>query len=234
MGQTNGNGLTRFINSRKHIHQFAVEYAQKYGLQPSEVEKDIIQAKKYNHISFKEYEWTGFHDLNQEQKKTVSTLWSRMEFRKKYTDRRYIGILMNKYIFSKVFSDFYGRKCVQASDVTEDVLKMLAEGTGLVVYKPNCKGQGKGVKVLAVTGKDEIEAALDCIRNGGNGIVEEYIRQDDVLNELNPSAVSVVRFYSLTSPYGSYLFAPVLTSALYKDIANGCQDALTAVVSASL
>ena len=56
MGQTNGNGLTRFINSRKHIHQFAVEYAQKYGLQPSEVEKDIIQAKKYNHISFKEYE----------------------------------------------------------------------------------------------------------------------------------------------------------------------------------
>ena len=230
MGQTNGNGLTRFINSRKHIHQFAVEYAQKYGLQPSEVEKDIIQAKKYNHISFKEYEWTGFHDLNQEQKKTVSTLWSRMEFRKKYTDRRYIGILMNKYIFSKVFSDFYGRKCVQASDVTEDVLKMLAEGTGLVVYKPNCKGQGKGVKVLAVTGKDEIEAALDCIRNGGNGIVEEYIRQDDVLNELNPSAVSVIRFYSLTSPYGSYLFAPVLTSALYKDIANGCQDALTAVV----
>ena len=49
-------------------------------------------------------------------------------------------------------------------------------------------------------------------------------------SELNPSAVSVVRFYSVTSPYGTHLFAPVLTSALHKDIANGCQDALTAVV----
>ena len=62
-----------------------------------QVEKDIIQAKKDNHISFGEYAWTGFYDLTQEQKKTVSTLWSRMEFRKKFTDRRYIGMLMNKY-----------------------------------------------------------------------------------------------------------------------------------------
>lgn len=47
---------------------------------------------------------------------------------------------MNKYIFSKVFDEFYGRKCVQVSDVTEDVLKELAEGTGKVVYKPNARG----------------------------------------------------------------------------------------------
>ena len=153
-----------------------------------------------------------------------------MEFRKKFTDRRYIGMLMNKYIFSKVFDEFYGRKCVQASDVTEDVLKELAEGTGKVVYKPNCKGMGKGVRVLPVTCAEDIKDALDHIRNGGNGIIEEYICQDNVLSELNPSAVSVVRFYSVTSPYGTHLFAPVLTSALHKYIANGCQDALTAVV----
>ena len=101
MGQT--NSFTRFINSRKHIRLYAREYAEEHGLNASEVEKDIIQAKKYNHISFGEYAWTGFYDLTQEQKKTVSTLWSRMEFRKKFTDRRYIGMLMNKYIFSKVF-----------------------------------------------------------------------------------------------------------------------------------
>ena len=89
---------------------------------------------------------------------------------------------------------------------------------------------GKGVRVLPVTCAEDIKDALDHIRNGGNGIIEEYICQDNVLSELNPSAVSVVRFYSVTSPYGTHLFAPVLTSALHKDIANGCQDALTAVV----
>lgn len=92
------------------------------------------------------------------------------------------------------------------------------------------RGWARGVRVLPVTCAEEIKDALDHIRNGGNGIIEEYICQDSVLSELNPSAVSVVRFYSVTSPYGTHLFAPVLTSALHKDIANGCQDALTAVV----
>lgn len=138
MGQT--NSFTRLINSRKHIRLYAREYAEEHGLNASEVEKDIIQAKKYNHISFGEYAWTGFYDLTQEQKKTVSTLWSRMEFRKKFTDRRYIGMLMNKYIFSKVFDEFYGRKCVQASDVTEDVLKELAEEPARLYISQTARG----------------------------------------------------------------------------------------------
>ena len=69
MGQT--NSFTRFINSRKHIRLYAREYAEEHGLNASEVEKDIIQAKKYNHISFGEYAWTGFYDLTQEQKQKL-------------------------------------------------------------------------------------------------------------------------------------------------------------------
>lgn len=67
----------------------------------------------------------------------------RAEFRKNFTDRRYIAILMNKYIFSKVFADFYGRRCVQASDVDAALLESLAGDCGKVVYKPNCKGQAR-------------------------------------------------------------------------------------------
>ena len=98
------------------------------------------------------------------------------------------------------------------------------------MYKPNCKGQGKGVKILPVSASEEMEAAMEYIQKGGRGIVEEYICQDETLQKLNPNAVSIVRFYSVNSPYGSYVFAPVLTSALYKDIANGCQDAITAMI----
>lgn len=225
----NKNALAKFMNGRKYIKEFSIEYAAKNGLNAKAVEKDIIAAKKYNHISLGEYEWTGFHYLTEEQKRTVSTLWTRMEFRKKFTDRRYIGMLMNKYIFSKVFADYYGRKCVLTSEVTEDVLKRLDKGNGKVVYKPNCKGQGQGVCVLPVTSKEEIKEALHYIKNHGNGIVEEYICQDDTMNRMNPNAVSIMRFYSVSSPQGIYLYAPVFTTAMYKNIANGCQDALTAM-----
>ena len=64
----------------------------------------------------------------------------------------------------------------------------------------------------------------------GDGIVEEYICQDSVMNKLNPKAVNVIRFYSVCSPEGSFLFAPILTVAHKNDIANGCQDALTSLV----
>lgn len=228
MGQI--SEIKRILTSRKYIREFAVNYAEKYRKDPKDVEQDIIQAKKLNHISFGEYEWTGHYELNPEQKKTVSTLWTRMEFRKRFTDRRYIGMLMNKYIFSKVFAEFYGRQCVQAADVTADWLEKMAEGSGLVVYKPNCKGMGKGIRVLPVKTKEEIGEALECIRSVGNGIVEEYICQDDVLNSLNPKAVNVVRFYSVCSPEGNFLFAPVLTVAHQNDISNGCKDALTSMV----
>lgn len=220
----------RMITSRKYIREFAKDYAGRYGKNPKEIEQDILQAKKLNHISFGEYEWTGHCELTPEQKKTVSTLWTRMEFRKMYTDRRYIGMLMNKYIFSKVFAEFYGRKCAQASDIGEELLKKMADGSGQVVYKPNCKGMGKGIRILKVTTKEEIGEALEGIRSGGNGIVEEYICQDEVLSELYPKAVSVVRFYSVCSPKGSFLFAPVLTVAHQNEISNGCQDALTSMV----
>ena len=109
--------LSSWISARRYIRDFAADYAARHGENAAEIEKDILQAKKINHISLNEYEWVGYHDRTEAQKRTMSTLWTRAEFRKNFTDRRYIAILMNKYIFSKVFSDFYGRRCVQASAV---------------------------------------------------------------------------------------------------------------------
>ena len=217
------------ISSRKHIAEFSKKLSEKTGIPAKELNRDIINAKKLNHISLNEYEWTKYYSLTEEQKKTVSTLWTRAQFRKTFTDRRYICTLMDKYIFSKVFSEFYGRKCVKMEDVTPDVLRELGGELGKVVIKPGCKGQGKGVKIFPVTTDAEIAAAIEYVRKVKSGIVEDYIVQHEVLNNLNPNAVSIVRLYSLSSPKGSYIFAPVLTTAISKEISNGCQDALTAM-----
>ena len=223
-------GLARIISSRKHIREFARSYSVQCGKSAGWIEKDIIQAKKINHISLGEYSWLGYDSLTEEQKKTVCTLWTRAEYRKTLTDRRYICILMNKYIFSKVFSEFCGRRCYLAKDVTEELLCSLAGKEGRVIAKPNCKGQGKGVKVLPASGPEELAAAMEFIRGAENYIVEEYITQHTRLAELNPGAVSIIRFYSLSSPRGDLVFAPVLTCAINKSISNGCQDALTAMI----
>ena len=223
-------GIFHGVSARKYIKEFSGEMAEKYGLDPKFVEKDIIKAKKYNHISFGEYEWTGFYRLSEAQKRTVSTLWTRAEFRKTFTDRRYICILMNKFIFSKVFDEFYRRKCFMAAEMNAELVKRLAGDCGKIVYKPNCKGQGQGVRVLNVETDEQLAAALELFKSEDNAIVEEFIRQHEVMASFNPNAVNIVRFYSVASHAGMYIFAPVLTTAVNMDISNGSQDALTAVV----
>lgn len=137
---------------------------------------------------------------------------------------------MNKFIFSKVFDEFYRRKIFMAGQMDAERVKRLAGDSGKVVYKPNCKGQGQGVRVLEVETDAQIEAALELFKSGDNAIVEEFIRQHPVMAGFNPNAVNIVRFYSVASPAGMYIFAPVLTTAVNMDISNGSQDALTAVV----
>ena len=215
--------------AERHIASFAEQLSVKTSLDAGWLYRDIIKLKRINRISLEEYEWTGCYKLNEEQKKSVSTLWTRMDFRRTYTDRRYIGLLMNKYIFSKVFSDFYGRKCFQLEDVSPELIKEIRGDVKKVVIKPNCKGQGEGVRVLSVKNDEEINEAMNIIRELGQGVIEEYIIQHEEFNRFNPAAVNIVRFYSLCSPIGTYIFAPVFTTSINLDISNGCQDALTAV-----
>ena len=223
-------GISRIISGRRHIREFARSYSEKCGKSPRWIEKDIIRAKRLNHISLGEYEWIGYDGLSEEQKKSVSTLWTRAEFRKNLTDRRYKCILSNKYIFSKVFNDYYGRRCYLAEDVTEQLLQELSGREGRVIAKPNCKGQGKGIRVLPTTTAEERKSAMEFIDQANNYIVEEYITQHEAMAKMNPGAVSIIRFYSVSSPAGNYVFAPVLTTAIEKSVANGCQDALTAMI----
>ena len=168
--------------------------------------------------------------MTPEQKKSVSTLWSRAELRKKFTNKRYKAVLMNKYIFAKVFDKYFGRAFLRTGSMSRDEFEALCALHGKAVYKPLTKGQGRGVRVIHAETENERADAYAKLKAMPEGIVEEWIEQHPVLQELYPGAVSIVRFYSVATPAGMYLFSPVLTTAATREISNGCQDALTACV----
>ena len=43
--------LSKWISARRYIREFAANYAERYAEDPAEIERDIIAAKKQNHIS---------------------------------------------------------------------------------------------------------------------------------------------------------------------------------------
>lgn len=218
------------IAARRHIREFARELQGRCGVDARALEKDIIRAKKLNHIALEEYEWVGYYARTEAQKRSISTLWTRAELRKKYTNKHYKAILMNKYIFAKVFSEDFGRRFCLSSTISRENFDAMCGQAGKVVYKPLSKGQGRGVLILKAATPEERDETFAQLRTMPEGIVEEWICQHGELDRLYAGAVSIVRFYSVCTPAGTYLFSPVLTTAATMDISNGCQDALTACV----
>lgn len=64
------------------------------------------------------------------------------------------------------------------------------------------------MRILPAVTEAEQADTLAYLRANPGGIVEEYIQQHPTLAQLNPGAVSIVRFYTVTAPSGTYLFAP--------------------------
>lgn len=216
------------IAARRHIKEFSRGLSHRCGMDARALEKDIIAAKKRSHISLEEYEWVGYYEKTEEQKRSVSTLWTRAELRKRYTNKSYKAVLMNKYIFARVFSEYFGRAFFRSADITRENFDMLCAASGRAVYKPLTKGQGRGVIILKAASEQERSEAYARLKSMPEGIVEEWICQHGDMDRLYAGAVSIIRFYSVCTRAGTYLFSPVLTTSAAMDISNGCQDALTA------
>ncbi len=199
---------------------------------PAEIEtKDILQAKKRNHISLNEYEWVGLSRPHGGAKAHhVHALDARGVPQELHRPPLHCDPDEQIHLLQGLFRLFTAAAACRRPPWTRRCCARSPVDAGKVVYKPNCKGQGTGVRILPAATEAEQADALAYLRANSGGIVEEYIQQHPTLAQLNPGAVSIVRFYTVTAPSGTYLFAPVLTTAIEKDISNGCQDALTAMI----
>lgn len=212
------------------IHRFAEELSERCNKSTSFLERDIIRAKKLNHISLEEYEWVHYYDMSDEQQCSISTLWTRAEFRKRFTSRSYKAVLMDKYIFAKLFPEFFRRRFLLTEGMSRERFDSLAFASKRLVYKPLTKGQSRGVRVFDVSSAQERDAAYKAVLRLKPGILEEWINQHEDMARIYPGAVNIVRFYSVCSPAGTYIFAPVFTVSKRKNVSNGSNDALTAMV----
>lgn len=68
----------------------------------------------------------------------------------KYNSKKHEAIFYNKFIFSKVFSDFYGRKCVITNYLTPEEFEKFMEGENKIVYKPVNGAKGESIHVFDV------------------------------------------------------------------------------------
>ncbi len=191
---------------------------------------DLVNCSRKYKTSPHNYEVMGFADLTSEQRKTFFTFYDNIAMMEKYNSKKHEAIFYNKFIFSKVFSDFYGRKCVMTNYLTEEDFEKFMEGETKIVYKPVNAAQGKGVEVLDLKDFDSLHTLYDYVMSLPKGIIETWIVQHSEISALYPHAVNPIRINTVLDGDKMHIMTSTLSIGHNSKIANASINALFALV----
>ncbi len=191
---------------------------------------DLVSCSIKYKTSPHNYEVMGFADLKDEQRKTFFTFSDNIAMMEKYNSKKHEAIFYNKFIFSKVFSDFYGRKCVMTNYLTLEDFEKFMEGENKIVYKPVNAAQGKGVEVLDSSDFENLSKLYDYVKALPKGIIETWIVQHPAISALYPNAVNPIRINTVLENDKLHIMTSTLSIGHNSKIANASINALFALV----
>ncbi len=191
---------------------------------------DLVSCSIKYKTSPHNYDVMGFADLSSEQRKTFFTFADNIAMMEKYNSKKHEAIFYNKFIFSKVFSDFYGRKCIMTNYLTLEDFEKFMEGETKIVYKPVNAAQGKGVEVLDISDFDGIPALYKYVMSLPKGIIETWINQHCAISAIYPHAVNPIRINTVLDKDKLHIMTSTLSIGHNSKIANASINALFALV----
>lgn len=125
--------------------------SQKYKKERLFVLLDMLWCAIRYSASPSNYYYFGFAKLNHSQRQTYVTHKMSEAIQKKYNSPKYHIVFYDKMIFSRVFSDFYGRRCLSTETMQSDDFEQFVTSCPKFLYKPLEGGQGKGIQVFENT-----------------------------------------------------------------------------------
>ena len=152
---------------------------------------------KYN-ISLLEYFQFRFFEQTDKHRKTWAGTGYMFEYQLKMNPKNSRDILDDKTKFYRSYKDYFVHNVADVADLKtypELLQKLLKVPTGKLVFKVadgNC-----GIDVLIKEAKEfDEKSIITFMENSQFDLVEEFIQQHTVLNELSPSAVNTVRIFT--------------------------------------
>lgn len=216
----------------KSVSNWVKKESGRSGKSRGQVLAHFIEAYVKYGVNPKEYYWFHFDGKTDEQKRSFFTRKMFREFLKRNNDPAFVQILNDKYIFSQVFSEFTGRKCIRSGNKlkTSD-LEELLEGTDRIVFKPKDGSGGVGIKVIDKKDYPSTEALADELRALPDGVIEQWIKQHEAMAAPYPEAVNNIRVATLYRDGECHFLGAVFTLGYnHEKIANALQGALFGLI----
>ena len=142
-----------------------------------------------------------FYNLSWNKRKTFITEGEVIKLNNYFNGKKECKILLNKFKnkdeFNTIFSDYIKRKWIKTINIQEKDILNFCDKLEKVIIKPLDGGGGKGIQIIDVRTKYQIQSLYSKI-SGKNYLLEEVIEQHQVLSELNPFSVNTIRVYSIS------------------------------------
>jgi len=152
---------------------------------------------KYN-ISILEYFQFRFFELNDEQRKTWAGTGYMFEYQLQMNPKNSRDILDDKTKFYRLYKDYFIHNVADIDDLRarpELSQKLLNNPSGKLVFKVADGNCGIDVQIEEASKFDE-KSIITFMENSQFDLVEEFVQQHSVLNNLSPSAVNTVRIFT--------------------------------------
>lgn len=168
--------------------------------------KDILKhSLKYN-ISILEYFQFGFYkpDCPEEEKSTWAGTGYMYEFQKYMNPPQYRDLLEDKTVFDKTYGKYMHHLAVSLADLKADKslgTRILDNRSQKIVFKIKDGGCGKRVMVENVD-KFNVDSLITFMEQNAYDLVEEYVQQHEIINNLAPTALNTVRIITQLRPNG--------------------------------
>ncbi|MCR4900870.1 MAG: hypothetical protein K5907_08655 [Treponema sp.] len=124
-----------------------------------------------------------------------STFYTRgnTKYEKIFNSEMNHDIFWNKAKFNEVFSEFIKRDWLDCSNSTKEEISSFIKSHNKVIAKPIDNEQGIGIHIADIN-------AIDIYSNEDKKtryILEDYIEQHPIINEINPTSVNSIRVYTI-------------------------------------
>lgn len=163
---------------------------------PSVIADMVINYLQYG-ILPQEYFHFGFYKKTPEDKKTYFTYKLYCKRRSEYSKPNYENVIFeDKFIFSKVFHEYYGRESFLLSKSADKMSTLeFINRVKKFVYKPLTACEGIGVKSYTLSEYTDAEALYNDLPKT-DAILDEWLNQAQEMAKFYTGGVNCIRVYT--------------------------------------
>lgn len=188
---------------------------------------DIVYCGIRYQAGYLDYSLFEMYNLNSKQRKTILTRGINNSFIKKYNDPSYTHIFNNKNEFNEYFKDFIKRKWMVVDGHNKKEFQKFIKDKDQIIIKPLDGTHGDRIEKLDTKQKNIYEHILETKAY----LVEEVVKQDKTMQNLNSSSINTVRVITVFKNNKAYIVAAYIRIGNGKIVDNFNNGGMSAPIN---